>query len=151
MWKNQSLLMNELARSREFPENFYIFGDISIIEDDMLKPKIHTLREDKKNRWRVDTNIHFIINNRTINRFQFAPTLPVTCIQDVKIRFIPVFANKGCISITVDNRELSTDECTQFIENDGFDTIDDFINWFFPVREEKLLNLRLIHWTNFRY
>ena len=48
--------------------------------------KKHTIREDKKNRWKAGTKIDFFINVRQKNMFRFAPVLPVVSIQ--KIEFI---------------------------------------------------------------
>lgn len=49
--------------------------------------KIHTIRADTKNRWRVGMPIHFVVKNRTPNRFQFAPILPVKAIQEISIQW----------------------------------------------------------------
>lgn len=49
--------------------------------------KKHTIRADTKNRWRVGMPIHFVVKNRTPNRFQFAPILPVKAIQKIKIQW----------------------------------------------------------------
>jgi len=41
------------------------------------KPKIHSIREDKPNRWKSGNDIHFVIGNRTKNRYLFCPIIPV--------------------------------------------------------------------------
>ena len=53
-----------------------------------VKPKKHTIRKDEKDRWKVGNDIHFVINNRTKNRFQFAPITKVKSIQIIKIKLL---------------------------------------------------------------
>jgi hypothetical protein len=48
-------------------------------------PKIHTIRTDYPHKWKSGNKIHFVINNRTKNRFQFAPVIPCTRTQDIQI------------------------------------------------------------------
>src|SRR5699024_2081987 len=49
-------------------------------------PKIHTIRHDEKDRWKPGMKIHPIINNRTKNRFQFAPVVECQSVQKIKIK-----------------------------------------------------------------
>lgn len=131
-----------------------------------LPPKTHTIREDKYNRWKVGNDIHFVINNRTKNRFQFAPILKVTNIN--RIAFIwdkgkyCQFNGKEChinLEIDKDNVKYGSAEfnykneitkCTDWIielaKNDGFDSIEDFFDWFKNDFEGKLIS-----WTDTRY
>ena len=50
-----------------------------------FKPKYHSIREDKNNRWRPGVKIHMVVFNRTKNRFQFAPVLECKSVQDINI------------------------------------------------------------------
>lgn len=43
-------------------------------------------------------------------------------------------------------RPLSDDEALEFARNDGFDTLEDFWQWFTTTQ-----TLKLIHWTDKRY
>lgn len=109
--------------------------------------KIHTIREDAKNRWKVGNDIHFVINNRSKDRFQFAPILKVVSIQriDISVR------QRDDFSIThevyIDDRLLKFDEFCEFSKNDGFDSIEDFKAWF----NKDLRGGKIIHWTDKRY
>lgn len=108
----------------------------------MLKPKIHTLREDPSNRWKKDNKIHFVINNRTPYRFQFAPTIPCTNIQSVLID-----KHYGTPQIYIDEVLLRGDEnYLQFANNDGFDSVEEFYDCFRIGWEGKLIG-----WTNHKY
>ncbi len=51
-----------------------------------LKPKLHTIRRDSKDRWKAGNDIHFYINARTKNQYQFAPVLTVKSIQKIEIK-----------------------------------------------------------------
>ena len=50
--------------------------------------KIHTIREDKTNRWKAGNLIHFVINNRTKKRYQFAPIIKCVSIQILFFEYI---------------------------------------------------------------
>ncbi|NYJ27537.1 hypothetical protein [Allomuricauda sp. ARW1Y1] len=119
-----------------------------------LNPKKHTIRDDKKNRWKVGNLIHPVINNRTPERFQFAPITKCTGVQKIEISHFSdhvefiiddkffgnvfhhgldmVYEYHNCI------RELAV--------NDGFDSIEQFLKWF-----DKDFTGKIIHWTDLKY
>lgn len=115
---------------------------------DML-PKIHTFRMG--HRWRAGMKMHMVTGNRTANRRQFNIGYPaletcngtqdciITCIIDPAIGF----------HIEIDGRQIEND--LLFIANDGFNSPQQFWNWFgnpiTPVRHVG----QIIHFTNFRY
>lgn len=133
-----------------------------------FNPKLHTMRRDEKNRWKAGNDIHFVINNRTPQRFQFAPVIPCVSTQDVEI----VWFDKGesdipCstylikeeqvgeevieweipIAIWIDNDKLlSINEVETLAINDGFDSVEDFFAYF-----NTDWSGTLIHWTNLKY
>lgn len=49
-----------------------------------VKPKLHTIREDLKDRWKPGTKIDFFINCRQPTMFRFAPVLPVVSVQKLR-------------------------------------------------------------------
>lgn len=116
--------------------------------------KIHTMRDDKHNRWRPGMKIHHHIGRYKKYRCflinECVSTQMVLVVFDVK-------KTKISLKITVDRRRLDKLEMITFIRNDGFICQQDFIDWFFPV--DKKLNIRLrtmwtgrlIHWTNLKY
>lgn len=65
-----------------------LFNQNWILYQPYFTPKVHTIRKDSKDRWKVGSKIHFVINNRTKDRFQFAPVLEVTRIQDIDIKYL---------------------------------------------------------------
>lgn len=100
-------------------------------------PKLHTLRENKQNRWKQGKEIEFVINQQTDNEFQFAPTLPVTSVQKVEIIDNEVY---------VDDRRLQLFEITKLAKNDGFENVAEFFKYFGPNYTGTI-----IHWTNLTY
>lgn len=115
-----------------------------------VPPKIHTIRTDTKNRWRVGLNIHFVINNRTPKRFQFAPLLPVKSIQQISIKYensnsdfptIHIDGKKHSIFVTSDVPILE-----KLAMNDGFESFGKFLDYFHSDFDGKI-----IHWTDFVY
>lgn len=109
-----------------------------------IAPKKHSIRRDEGNRWKVGRLIHFVINPYNKNRFQFAPILPVAAIQSIKIN---VSVNDFQIgeymySVIVDGKGLEYGEVEELAENDGFDTVEEFLTYFEGGFEGKI-----IHWT----
>lgn len=140
-----SLRLFDLATSKElseykrhyqakFDESFYMVG----------KPKIHTIREDKKSRWKAGMKIHFVIHNRTKKRFQFAPIIPVISVQEIRIECPTEYLNDQ--KIYIDDRLLSTEEMQHLAWNDGFKYLAQFQMWF-----NTDFSGRIIHWTNLKY
>lgn len=110
--------------------------------------KIHTIREDKKDRWKPGTMIDFFINTRTKDMFRFAPRIPVVDVQEV---FMTYFCN-DIIEISVDGTYINN--ITEFAINDGFDSWNDFFNYFYPIiqsNKDKCFKGKIIHWTDNRY
>ena len=46
----------------------------------------------------------------------------------------------------IDNIVLTNKQIEQLAKNDGFDSVQDFFNWF-----NEDFNGRIIHWTDFKY
>jgi hypothetical protein len=107
------------------------------------KAKLHTIRVDNCNRWKIGMLIHMVIGNQTPDRFQFAPLLPVTRVQTIVID--NWFNHKG--EVKIDGRKLTKEETRNLALNDGFDSVEDFWDYF------KGLNFtgKLIHWTKLKY
>ncbi|MDO3641955.1 hypothetical protein [Mucilaginibacter sp. L3T2-6] len=113
------------------------------------KPKGHTIRRDEHNRWRAGMDIHPVINNRTRNRFQFAPVIKCVRVQDYRIGYFPE-ENYPCplnnIHVYIDGNVLSDAAVKQLAINDGFDTVADFFAYFNTDFTGKI-----IHWTDLKY
>jgi hypothetical protein len=121
-------------------------------EDQRLtNPKIHTIREDKNNRWKPGTMIDFFINCRQKNMFRFAPQFSVVSVQEIFMTYY----HSDVIKISVNERELfGHHERLELALNDGFDTWEDFFNYFYPIiqkSEDKCFTGKIIHWTDFKY
>lgn len=110
--------------------------------------KLHTIREDKNNRWKVGTNIDFFINARQKSMFRFAPVLPVVSIQNIEIVYkfdLPVlFIDE----IQFYNPHIKSDIPRMLLlaNNDGFDSVDEFFHYF-----NKDFKGKIIHWTDIKY
>jgi hypothetical protein len=124
---------------------------ISEIRKLVFKSKLHTFREDKKDRWHAGRMIDFFINCRQPTMFRFAPVLPVVSVQKVEIFYKGLFA-----AVAIDKELFYTDAdfklgkstagMLQLAQNDGFDTIEDFFAYFNEDFKGKI-----IHWTDLRY
>lgn len=124
--------------------NYSKFKGFDSPEAKLIKPKLHTIREDKSHSWVQDRDIHFVINNRTKDRYQFAPILPVVSIQHIEIRYSgQKYGPVVCIDGT---KLLGANSLEKLAQNDGFDSVDDFFSWFNIDFKGKI-----IHWTNLKY
>ena len=111
-----------------------------------MKPKKHTIRKDEKDRWKVGNDIHFVINNRTKNRFQFAPITKVKSIQKIEI-VIRGVKNERPINVYIDGKIIGLGNGLEELAiNDGFDSLDEFYDYF----KDGFVG-KLIHWTDARY
>lgn len=116
-----------------------------------LKPKHHTIRYDPHNRWKPGMKIHPVINNRTKNRFQFAPVLECVSVQEIEI--INLSSSKKIINIEneKDNPFFSDGdredlELINLVHNDGFPSVKAFFQYFNEDFKGKI-----IHWTDLKY
>lgn len=122
-----------------------------------VKPKLHTIREDLPGRWKPGMAIHMVIHNRTKKRFQFAPEVPVVSIQEIEIKY-EWDHELTKASVIIDgikqgevlwkNCQLKASSLTvdKIAENDGFDSVNDFFEWFSEDFKGKI-----IHWTDHKY
>lgn len=138
--------------------------DMERVWHEPVRPKRHTIRADKKDRWGKGSLIHPVINNRTPKRFQFAPVLECKSVQRVDITDIshlPKQENIGVVikcpvngdiyqlywSVKIDGIELDADQIIKLAINDGFDSVDGFFDYF----KNGIQNGKLIHWTDLKY
>jgi hypothetical protein len=115
--------------------------------------KKHTIRGDKHDRWKGGTRMDMATGVRTTAYRKFAEK---TCTGTQKIS-IKYFDEINSCMIWIDGiyfgsaffdqeKLLFTPEIKQLAENDGFDDIRKFLNWFGKDFEGKI-----IHWTDLRY
>ena len=161
MWEHHPTLMQELSLSRQLPEH-YVFEDLTVFETSILKPKLHTIREDKNDRWKPGTKIDFFINCRQPSMFRFAPVLPVVSTQKIEIVYSGGSLNYASIYIDgelflnnynphqvikgVKSDDEKEEKIIKLAQNDGFDTIEDVLAYF-----NKDFKGKIIHWTDLRY
>lgn len=86
-----------------------------------------------------------MINNRTTNRFEFAPEMLCTGVQKIEIKYIDL-SGEMAIVIKIDDKILSWDEIIMLAINDGFKDVQAFLNYFNTDFKGKI-----IHWTDLRY
>lgn len=126
------------------------WSQIDALDFPAYNHKVHTIRRDSKNRWKVGNDIHFVINNRTKDRFQFAPILKVTKIQTIEIDYCikdephPIVIIDGSHFY---NPKLGIDKGINLLAMaDGFDSIEKLFGWF-----SEDFTGKIIHWTDLYY
>lgn len=159
---HSGLAQNDLCTMRDF-DLFTEDFDISVLAE--CNPKLHTIREDKNDRWTVGNKIHFFINCRQPDMFLFAPVLPVVRVQKVEIvwynkkfinneveiyidsSFYAIAYFKNEIISYIDNHVFSDEnKLKELAQNDGFDTVEAFFEYFNEDFKGKI-----IHWTDLKY
>ena len=112
--------------------------------------KKHTLREDVHNRWHAGMVMHMATGVRTKNYNCFKLD---TCKGTQKIRIwhrsllvTIVFINGRCFGQYRKEEKFPNKNLVSLAQNDGFETIDAFFEWF-----SKDFTGKIIHWTDLRY
>ncbi len=139
-----------LSFSREFP-----WGEPTDFEDKINaslnpgklknkpRPKIHTIRRDKTERWYEGMKIHFWMGsprNPGPNSYQFASG------RCEGVQKIVIDAEDEAVFVA--GRKISPQETIWLAVNDGFESVEDFFRYF---EGSKPFVGRLIHWTPFKY
>jgi hypothetical protein len=123
--------------------------------DRVFDKKLHSIRAGK--RWKPGDTIHFAINPRSKNYFQFAPAIEVVSVQDIEIEWYkqqPIVVIDGGHFY---NPIVGIDKgIIQLAKNDGFASViqigninlsaDAFFQWF-----NKDFTGQIVHWTDLRY
>lgn len=108
--------------------------------------KIHSLREDIHDRWQIGTKIHFYIWARTKRAVCFGIG-EVKAIQyaviNAKLQRIYILEQKDGLGHA---RELLGVDLATFVLNDGFESLEQFWDYFSESKTYKI-----IHWTSFKY
>lgn len=118
----------------------YIFGQ---------NHKIHTIREDKNNRFKPGVNLQLVIfPYQKGKRLQFAPTIVCTSTQQIIIKYFYNGKTEqfDLPTVLIDGKEIKGKQLLALANNDGFDTVKDFFAYF-----KTDFTGKIIHWTNFKY
>lgn len=155
--------LERITFDNEYKERFGNYWD-AWYTPEKTSPKIHTIRHDESERWKPGMDIHFVINSRTKDRFQFAPVVKCISVQKIKIvnserlsmndpRISFSGVTKLCgldwhysLIVEIDDRKLNSEEVISLARNDGFESVWEFFKYF----KDGFVG-RLIHWTNLRY
>jgi len=104
--------------------------------------KIHTIREDKHNRWKPGMNIHMATGVRT-KKYECFKYDRCESVQEIVFHYY----RKTCRPhVRIDGRLLYPEEVMRLARNDGFDSLADFFAWFNNDYRGKI-----IHWTYTKY
>jgi len=117
---------------------------------DWPTPKIHTIRTDATDRWRVGLDIHMVVGNQQKWRYQFAPVLPCLGVQNIFMSYDRI----NGLEISINGRYHYWRTSTLAI-NDGFTSIQEFEEYFIrECKKDKAHQCfvgKIIHWTTLKY
>ena len=117
----------------------------------LASTKIHTIREDKHDRWHAGRIMHMATGVRT-KRYECFKEAVCISIQDIEITY------DDCIVVSIDGKTFALltkyDEAFDIGErklqalarNDGFESITDFLSFF-----KGDFTGKIIHWTDLKY
>ncbi len=117
-------------------------------------PKLHTIREDKHNRWKPGMSIQMVYRgpkysikshfNKGIDELQKCKST-----QKIEIRWF--FYNDkrhqvktSVMSVKIDGKDFY--DINRLAANDGFSSKEEFMNYF-----NKKFTGKILHWTDLRY
>lgn len=113
-----------------------------------MPAKLHTIRSG--NRWKAGDKIHFAVNPRSKNYFQFAPVMEVVSVQTFVVKyqawrseFPVIFIDDYPLHIR-DNDDIET--LGQLAVNEGFKSFNAMCEWF-----SEDFTGQIIHWTPLKY
>jgi hypothetical protein len=155
LWENRNGCWSTESFKEQFPYNY----DWLSVFLECRTPKIHTIREDVKQKWYPGKMIHFQQwQGKPYNSkcYQFAPVIPCFSIQKIEIKHV----NFGGYDVFIDDKHFhyqpsfqiddwdcqSTNRMLNLVQNDGFSSIAEFFRYF-----EKDFSGKIIHWTNLKY
>jgi uncharacterized protein YqfB (UPF0267 family) len=117
--------------------------------------KIHTIREDSKDRWHPGMRIHMATGVRT-KKYHCFMQVGVVSVQKVEMAIHSV----GRVMVYVHNevdgtwKELDEEEIRELAYKDGFYSLAEFELWFYPLIQDgdgMRFRGKIIHWTDYRY
>lgn len=129
--------------------NFNLYTMVIPFKQQFVQPildgtKIHTIREDKNNRWKAGMTMHMATGVRTkqYNCFKEEMCTSVRRIHlnphEELVFFLDQYGHAYFI--------FSQDEIKLLAKNDGFKSVEDFWHWF-----DKPFTGKLIFWTLYTY
>jgi len=131
--------------------------------------KIHTIREDRHERWKIGMLINMATGVRTKQYNEFILRV-CRRIQRIEIwhsrdkclvyHQLPKSHLSDGPCVVVDGKLLSEAKTKELAFNDGFEDVESFYAWFLPLIQKQIASgsngiqcysARLIHWTDLKY
>ncbi|GGH02968.1 hypothetical protein [Pedobacter zeae] len=140
IWMGLDIAEKQKMYDYYFDTHVYTLNKPFDVPDDVISAKLHTIRAG--DRWRAGMDIHMVINNRTADRFQFAPTVKCKSVQKIEIKW----KTEDWVYLYVDGRHIDFVEIEALAINDGFESVDAFFEYF-----NTDFTGQLIHWTDLKY
>lgn len=119
--------------------------------------KVHTFRTDRSNRWKAGMIIHHCYSFRSKGGYKCFHKNVCTSVQSILIVLSYKKDSGENISVNIDRRSLKPMEIVRLAENDGFENVTDFVNWFFKIhpksgkRSNTMWAGKIIHWADLKY
>ena len=105
--------------------------------------KIHTIREDRHDRWKPGMDIHHWMHNprnRSKNPFPFLPEIHRLVSKQI------ISIEPQIQMVRIDGRYLSMNVIDELAFNDGLENRRVFLKWF-----TQSFSGYILHWTNKKY
>ncbi|WP_407479930.1 hypothetical protein [Elizabethkingia anophelis] len=108
-----------------------------------FRPKIHTIRRNEEYRLCIGEKLEMFYDDGC----EKIADIDCTDVQDVFMTWI-----NGQFEVSVDDKYMYYTEITELALNDGFESYQDFRNYFIKKMDSNgCYSGYIIHWTNFKY
>jgi hypothetical protein len=130
------------------------------VEPILQGTKVHTIRDDKSNRWKPGMIMHMYTGGRFSKAYHQFTEKRCVSTQNIKISVVKASDVLGddehgyFICVKVDGIEINTFNLNKLSSSDGFDMLGDFFAWWLPLamkEPNKTFIGKIIHWTDFKY
>ncbi|MFN0190181.1 MAG: ASCH domain-containing protein [Bacteroidia bacterium] len=113
--------------------------------------KVFTMRFPRKRPAKIGETLHMYSDLRTKKTRLISKKFTLISVQKVHLKLY-AYNQKGYgIRIEVDGVILTSTKLFEFMNKDGFHSVDEFMNYWMDGKEEVSYNLDLYHWTDLRF
>lgn len=120
------------------------------VEPILTGRKVHTIREDKKDRWREGMTMHMYTGGRFSKEYHEFYKKECICVQPVIMTYYV-----GRLEVSIGDTYLfEWPERNEMAISDGFENWEEFEKWWIPIVDaspKKVFQGKVIHWTDLKY
>ena len=120
----------------------------------MQGSKVHTIRDDKGNRWRAGMAMHMYTGGRFSKEYRQFAEKQCTSVQEINMWLDEDDNGLSILHVFVESDSQAAFDYEQFAIRDGFSSMKAFYDYWMPIIEElpgERFTGKIIHWTDLKY